>query len=54
MTNRNFPQKFEKEFAEKCRIALEKSWGIEIPKPALKQKTTVLRPLLLREQWLNR
>jgi hypothetical protein len=36
MTNKKFPKKFENDFAEKCRIALEKSWGIEIPKPTLK------------------
>jgi hypothetical protein len=37
MTKQKFSQNLEDEFAEKCRKALEKSWGIEIPKPKLKQ-----------------
>jgi hypothetical protein len=44
MANQKFPQKIENEFADKCRIALEKSWGIEIPKPILKQKPLALKP----------
>jgi hypothetical protein len=44
MADQKFPQKLENEFAEKCRIALEKSWGIVIPKPRLKQKPLVLNP----------
>jgi hypothetical protein len=44
MANQKFPQKLENEFAEKCRISLEKSWGIEIPKPTLKQKPMMLKP----------
>jgi len=43
MENQKFPQKFENEFVEKCRIALEKSWGTEIPKPILKQKPMALK-----------
>jgi hypothetical protein len=43
MENQKFPLKIENEFAEKYRIALEKSWGIEIPKPILKQKPMVLK-----------
>jgi hypothetical protein len=44
MTNQKFFQKLEDEFAEKCRKALEKSWGIEIPKPKLKQKPMMIEP----------
>jgi len=44
MANQNSPKKPENGFAEKCRIALEKSWGIEIPKPTLKHKPTALKP----------
>jgi hypothetical protein len=44
MANQKFSQQLESEFAEKCRIALEKSWGIVIPKPTLKQKPMALKP----------
>jgi hypothetical protein len=44
MANQKFSQNLEDEFAEKCRMALEKSWGIEIPKPKLKQKSMTLEP----------
>jgi len=44
MANQKFPKKLENEFAQKCRIALEKSWGIQIPKPTLKQKPKALNP----------
>jgi hypothetical protein len=44
MANQKFAQKLENEFAEKCRIALEKSWGIDIPRPNLKQKPMALNP----------
>jgi hypothetical protein len=44
MVNQKLPQNLEDKFAEKCRIALEKSWGIEIPKPTLNQKRMALKP----------
>ncbi len=44
MANQKFSQNLEDEFAEKCRKALEKSWGIEIPKPKLKQKPMMIEP----------
>jgi hypothetical protein len=33
MSNEKFPQNQDDAFAEKCRRALEKSWGMEIPTP---------------------
>jgi hypothetical protein len=30
MTKKSFE---ENDFAEKCKLALEKSWGMQIPKP---------------------
>ena len=33
MTNQEFPQNSDGKFAEKCRVALEKSWGMDIPTP---------------------
>jgi hypothetical protein len=44
MATQKIPQNLENDFAKKCRTALEKSWGIEIPKPTLKQKPMALRP----------
>jgi hypothetical protein len=43
MATQKIPQNLEDDFAEKCRTALKKSWGIEIPKPKLKQKPIVPR-----------
>jgi hypothetical protein len=43
MATQKIPQNLEDDFAKKCRTALEKSWGIEIPKPSLKQKSITLR-----------
>jgi hypothetical protein len=44
MANQKFSLNLEDEFAEKCRKALEKSWGIEIPKPKLNQKPLMIVP----------
>ena len=33
MASQKFFQDLDNKFAEKCRIALEKSWGIDIPTP---------------------
>jgi hypothetical protein len=33
MISQEFSESLEEEFAEKCRKALEKSWGISIPMP---------------------
>jgi hypothetical protein len=33
-------QNTDAQFAEKCRKALEKSWGVDIPKPKLISKKT--------------
>jgi hypothetical protein len=38
MAPQEIPQNLENDFAKKCRTALEKSWGIEIPKPHTKTK----------------
>jgi hypothetical protein len=37
MTEKSFVRD-EKEFAEECRVALEKSWGSSIPMPKSKVK----------------
>ena len=41
MTNQEFPKNSDDKFAEKCRVALEKSWGMDIPtpKPLAKKQT---------------
>lgn len=44
MATQKISQNLEDDFAEKCRTALEKSWGIVIPKPKLQQKPMALRP----------
>ncbi len=44
MVTQKIPQNLEDDFAEKCRAALKKSWGIEIPKPKLQQKPMAQRP----------
>ena len=33
MTNDEFPQSSDDKFAEKCKDALRKSWGMDIPTP---------------------
>ncbi len=33
MQNQKFPRNPDGALAEKCRIALEKSWGVDIPVP---------------------
>ena len=33
MANEKFSPSLNAEFAEKCRAALQKSWGIDIPAP---------------------
>jgi hypothetical protein len=53
MATQKIPQNLEDDFAEKCRTALEKSWGIEIPKPKLKQKSMAQRPLCEESQSYN-
>ncbi len=43
MATQKIPQNLEDDFAEKCRTALEKSWGIVIPKPKQNQKPIVVK-----------
>ena len=43
MATQKIPQNLENDFAEKCKTALEKSWGIEIPKPKQNQKSIALK-----------
>jgi hypothetical protein len=33
MISQEFSENLEEEFAEKCRKALEKSWGVNVPMP---------------------